>query len=92
MRFKSVTVASTINGENTSNGNHQGQIFVEMPYRPSVAARNPSGIEPASPIKTLAGEKLKNRKPSAAPAIVVESVAIGIDVGASRGVKAAASA
>ena len=62
-----VTVASTIKGENTSGGNHQGHAFCKLPIKPKAPARKPMGIEPASPMKTRAGAKLKKRKLRAAP-------------------------
>ena len=69
-RRASVTLASTMNGENTSTGNHQVQSCCSQPIRPSAAARKPSGTEPASPMKMRAGWKLNTRNAAAAAAML----------------------
>src|SRR5262245_19359929 len=59
-----------MNGENTSTGNQSGQWPARQPRIPSAAARKPIGIEPASPMKTLAGGKLNTRNAAAAAAML----------------------
>ena len=69
----SVTVASAMNGEKTSTGNHIGHMPCCQPSMPRVAARKPSGTEPESPMKMRALGKFQTRKPAAAPASAAAS-------------------
>jgi hypothetical protein len=63
-----VAVASRKNGAETRKGNHTGHKPADQPQMPHAPPRKPSGTEPASPRKTRAGLKLKNRKAAEAPA------------------------
>src|SRR4030095_15615781 len=56
-------------GANTTKGNHSGQSFCSQPETPNAPARKPKGIDPASPMKILAGGKLNKRKAAEAAAI-----------------------
>src|SRR4051794_20569088 len=67
MRRVRVTVASTVNGPNTTSGNQSGHRPARHPTTPNAAARKPSGMDPASPMNTRAGGKLDNRNAAAAP-------------------------
>src|SRR4051812_41465797 len=53
-----------MNGEKTNTGNHGGHTWCAMPIHPMAAARKPSGIDPASPMKRRAGGKFSRRKPT----------------------------
>ncbi len=77
MRRTRVTLASTTNGEKTSSGNHSGQWPACHPARPIAPLRNPYVTEPASPMKTRAGWKLKSRKAAAHAASVAHADASG---------------
>src|SRR5262245_10069610 len=74
-RLARVSVASTMKGENTATGNHQGQSPSRQPASDKAAARNPIGTEPASPMKSRAGGKLKSRNAAPAAATIAHSAA-----------------
>ena len=69
-RQKSVTVASTIKGENTSTAIQTGKTPSLAPHRESVAASRPSVDDPVSPMNMRAGGKLKIRNPANAAAMI----------------------
>src|SRR6202022_594652 len=56
------TLASAINGKKTSSGNHPGHAPPYQPLMPKVAAINPKGTAPTSPMKSLAGGKFITRQ------------------------------
>src|SRR5260221_7446882 len=73
-RLSKVTVAATIKGEKTTAGNHSGQFPSRHPERDSTDARKPIGTDPASPMKSRAGEKLKRRNAAPAAATMAQSM------------------
>ena len=55
-------VASAINGEKINNGNQKAHNSFCQPIIPIAPERNPKEIDPTSPIKIFANEKLNNKK------------------------------
>src|SRR4030042_1060865 len=72
-----------------SSGTSNGHTCCIAPAMPNDAARNPSGIDPASPMNTRAGGKLKRRNARADAAIAAQNAA---SPGASPSIAASASA
>jgi len=66
---------SIMNGEKTTNGNHNGHKSLYQPIMPKDPHRKPSGIDPVSPMNILAGGKLKNKNPIQAVIIIILNIA-----------------
>src|SRR6266704_2115349 len=61
-------------GEKTTAGNQSGQSPSRHPARDKAAVRKPIGTEPASPMKSRAGGKLKSRNAAPAAATMAQPI------------------
>src|SRR5882724_878186 len=61
-------------GEKTATGNQNGQSPSRQPERDKTAARKPIGTDPASPMKSRAGGKLKRRNTAPEAATMAHSI------------------